>query len=997
VRIRGLAAGCVMAAFALAPASCWSIDRDRSLAQLHHASWTARDGAPTYVQMMAQTEDGFLWFATGSGLVRFDGAQFDRYVPARGEALPSRSIRSLLALPGNALMIGWIFGGATLLRDGRATNFGEQDGYPPGTTYQFLADSDGTIWAATTNALARFDGARWHRIGAEWNFAGQRAIAIFLDRDGTMGAFTDSTLMTLPKGGTAFLPTGGKSTTRTPIIRSNDGTLFLSDARGVRSIASLAQYDDIDRPWIVRAKPSDVVVRILADRDGSLWFGDARGVRRISHPERRDATVEYFSKSEGLSDAKADTLFEDREGNIWTTTPSGVDRFRVGSFVPPAGVLKVNFAAMAPDSNGGLIFAEFGGAGRHLAVDGTVREFGPILATCAYRDPDGIVWFGSQPTAPRIAELFRYERGRVDRVNLPADIPPNFDVQSITMDTSRSLWISVVRKGIYRLSAGAWSQPPQLPDAGRVPAVVMAADSEGRVWLGYPGNRVALWDNGKVRIYTAAEGLEVGNVLAIHEKGTHLWVAGERGLAIFESDRFRTLSTEDPEVLRGITGLVETGVGDLWLHGSAGAILVKAEQIQDALRQPSHAMTYRLFDSDDGLAGMATDVRPLPTLVAGSDGRLWFATNRGVFMLDPRRIATNKIAPMVVVKAALAGGARYLPSERIDLPALTTSLQVDYTATNIAAPRRMRFRYMLSGVDPDWQDAGARRQAFYTNLGPGSYRFQVIAANEDGVLNPAGASFDFAIAPAWYQTKWFLALCFLAAIAALALGYRMRVARVSSHIQARLQERQLERERIARDLHDTLLQGFQGLLLTFTAAMRRIPPGEPARAMMEKALERGSGVLAEGRNRVRDLRDSVVFQGDLPAALKDAAEDFAQAHPATFALAVQGDTRDLHPLVLEEAYRIGREALANAYRHAAAEKIEVEVTFDPAQLRIRIRDDGKGIDGEVLVNGVPGHWGMPGMRERAQKLGARLLIRSGSGSGTDVELDIPGAVAYDSP
>lgn len=996
MRIRGLAASCAVAAFALAPTTCWSIDRDRSLAQLHHASWTARDGAPTSVQMMAQTEDGFIWFATASGLVRFDGVQFERYVPASEEALPSRSVRSLLALPGNALMIGWIFGGATLLRDGRVINFGEKDGYPPGTTYQFLVDGDGRLWAATTNALARFDGARWHRIGADWNFAGQRAIAIFLDRDGTMGAFTDSTLMTLPKGGTAYQPTGGKSTTRAPIVRSSDGALFLSDGRGIRSIASLARYDEIDRPWVVRTKPNDVV-RILADRDGSLWFGDARGVGRIAHPERRDATVEYFSKSEGLSDFKAGAIFEDREGNIWTATSSGVDRFRVGSFVPPTKVLQVNFAAMASDLNGGLIFAEFGGAGRHLTVDGTVRKFGPIFATCAYRDPDGAVWFGSQPTAPRIAELMRYQRGRVDRMDLPADIPPNVDVQSITMDASRSLWISVIRKGVYRLSGGAWSQPPDLPDAGKLTAVVMTADSKGRVWLGYVGNRVALWDNGKVRIYTASEGLEVGNVLAIHEKGTHLWVAGERGLAIFDSDRFRTLSTEDREVLQGITGLVETDDGDLWLHGSAGAILVKAEEIQSALRQPAPAMTYRLFDHDDGLAGVATDVRPLPTLVAGADGRLWFATNRGVFTLDPRRIATNKVPPMVVVKAVLAGGERHLPHEKIDLPALTTNLQVDYTATNIAAPRRMRFRYKLSGVDPDWLDAGARRQAFYTNLGPGSYRFQVIAANEDGVWNPAGATFAFTIAPAWYQTKWFLALCFLAAIAALALGYRMRVARVSSQIQARLQERQLERERIARDLHDTLLQGFQGLLLTFTAAMRRIPSGEPARALMEKALERASGVLAEGRNRVRDLRDSVVFQGDLPAALKDAAEDFAQVHPATFALAVQGDTRVLHPLVLEEAYRIGREALANAYHHAAARKIEVEVTFDSAQLRIRIRDDGKGIDGDVLANGVPGHWGMTGMRERAQKLGARLLIRSGSGSGTDVELDIPGAVAYDSP
>ncbi len=993
MRNRGLAAIYAVAAFALAPMTCWPIDRDRSLAQLHHVSWTAREGAPTDVQAMAQTEDGFMWFGTSSGLVRFDGLQFDRYVPASGESLPSASIRSLLALPGNGLIIGWVFGGATVLRDGRVTAFGAKDGFPTGSPYQFLTDGDGKLWVATADALAR-----WHVIGADWNFAGQRAVSLFLDRDGTMGAFTPATLMILPKGATSFQPTGGKSSTRVPIAKSNDGTLYLSDPRGIRSIASLARYGDIDRPVLVEAKPDYMDGRrMIADRDGSLWFQHTRGVGRIAHPERPDATADFFTKNEGLSDVQSSWLFEDRDGNVWVATPSGIDRFRAGSFAAPTGPLVTRRALMAPDQNGGLLLAGFGDTGQHLAVDGTVRELGPILGTCAYRDPDGVVWLGSQKATPRVAELWRYQGGRLDRVELPADIPSNAIVQSITMDASRSLWISIRRAGNYRLSEGAWSKPPELPAAARQTAVVMAADSKGRVWLGYVGNRVALWDNGKVRMYTAENGLQVGNVLAIHEKGAHLWVAGERGLAILESDRFRSLWTEDREVLRGIAGLLETDSGDLWLHGSAGAIRVTADQVHGALRQPTHAMSYRLFDYDDGLLGVPTDIGPLPTLVATTDGRLWFATNRGVFMRDPQRATINRIAPTVVVKSVLAGGARHLPNESIELPALTTSLQVDYTATNMAVPARMRFRHKLEGVDPDWQDAGARRQAFYTNLGPGSYRFQVTAANEDGVWNPSGSTFAFTIAPAWYQAKWFFALCFLAAIAALVLAYRLRVASVSAQIQGRLQERQLERERIARDLHDTLLQGFQGLVLTFTAAMRRIPAGEPARAQMEKALERAAGVLAEGRNRVRDLRDSVVFQGDLAAALKDAAEDFAQANPATFVLAVQGDRRELHPLVLEEAYRIGREALANAYRHSAARKIEIEVIFEPAQLRIRIRDDGKGIGAEVLANGVPGHWGMTGMRERAQKLGARLLIRSGSESGTDVELDIPGAVAYDSP
>lgn len=988
--LRGLTIfGTFLGALLAAP-SASAIDPDRKLTQLHHTAWTARDGAPTDVEMLAQTEDGFLWFATRSGLVRFDGAQFERYKSTSGEALPSGSIRSLLALPGNGLIVGWIFGGASLLRDGRVTNFGQKDGYPTGTTYQFLVDSDGRLWAATADALARFDGARWHVIGADWNFAGQRAIALFLDRDGTLGAFTQNSLMILPKGGTAFQPTGAKSSTRRPLARLRDGTLLVSDGKGIRTISNIAGYDDIGRVLVETTTAN--ARRMVVDRDGAVWFEDDRGVGRIAHPWRPDAAPEHFSKSEGLSDTGAVPLIEDREGNVWVATANGIDRFRVGPFLPPTGALQVNFAAIAPDLRGGVLISGFKGESRHVGAEGAVRELGPIRGTCAYRDPDGVVWFGAQQDTPRIAELWRYQGNRLERVALPADIPPNAVVQSITMDATRTLWISVRRAGIYRLSGGAWTKPAELPGAGRRTAVVMMADARGRVWLSY-GSEVALWDQGKVRTYTAKDGLEVGVVHAIHEKGAHLWMAGEGGLAILESDRFRSLATGDREVLRGIKGVVETEAGDLWLHGSTGVVQVKADQVRSALSQSTRAMSYRLFDYDDGLAGVPADLGPLPTLVASTDGRLWFATNRGVFMLDPGRHATNNAAPTVVVKSVIADGAPQLPAERIGLPALTQSVQLDYAATTSTVPRRMRYRYKLSGFDRDWQDAGARRQAFYTNLGPGNYRFEVIAANEDEVWTRTGATVDFAIAPAWYQTRTFAALCVLGVLGLLALLYRLRVQQVRSQIQGRLQERLLERERIARELHDTLIQGFQGLVLTLGAGLRRLAPGE-SRDAMQLALQRAQDMLAQGRDRVRDLRDSVGFDGDLPAALKDAAGLLSVTHPAEFALSVSGEPRPLHPLAMEEAFLISREALANAFQHAAARRIEVEIDNGESQLRVRIRDDGKGMAGEIIDKGVPGHWGMSGMRERAQRLGARLLVRSGQGAGTDVELEIPAKVAY---
>jgi signal transduction histidine kinase/ligand-binding sensor domain-containing protein len=992
---------CMAIAMAVPTIPSWAISPDRSLSQLDHESWTARDGAPAGTDMIAQTSDGFLWFATRNGLFRFDGVQFERYVSTPEDAVPAAAVRSLLALPGNRLLIGWSFGGATLLRDGQATRYGERDGYPPGTTYGFQVDGAGNLWAATSSALARFNGIRWERVGAEWNFDGQRALALFVDRDGTLGAFTDKTLMTLPKGATSFRSTGGKLTTRSQIVQSVDGTYFFSDVRGIRSVANLNGYDRMDRPWIVETTARSDTTPLLVDRDGGLWFGTEteHGVGRIARPGRRQVAVEYFSKQDGLSDLYVATVFEDRDGSIWVSTRSGVDRFRSSRFLSPSELARASFPALLPQADGALRFGALARGGlRELSADGVTRRVAPLFITCAYRDAAGTAWYGSQPTAPQTAQLFREEAGRLQKIGLPSDVPPGFDIQAIVVDAQHAPWISVVRHGVYRRAGGTWSKPAELPEGGGLPAIVMTTDKQGGVWLGYVNDVVVRWQDGAARTYSKEDGIELGNALSIFATDKHVWVGGQSGLVLLEGDRFRTMVVGHDEVLRGITGIVETKEGHLWLHGTAGAVFIQAPEVLKAIEDRGHAMAYRLFDDDDGLRGTPTEIRPLPTLVAGHDGRLWFGTGRGVFMLDPDRIVINKVPPNVVIKAVVAGDDVYRSPADLTLPPLTTNLRIDYTATSLVAPRRVRFRYKLEGVDADWKNARDRRQAFYTNLGPGRYNFHVTAMNEDGVWNQDGASLSFAIAPAWYQTRWFIALCALLAAAALALVYRIRIGQVRAQTHARLQVRLLERERIARELHDTLIQGFQGLILTLEAAMRRIPAELPLRRQIEEALARADVVLAEGRDRVRGLRESAVFQGDLPTAVTEVAQDLSRLHPSASNVSVSGTQRALHPVAMEEAYLIAREAITNAFRHASAQRVEIEINFGDNRLRIRISDNGKGVDADVLASGgSPGHWGLSGMRERAHKLGAKLLVRSGPGSGTDVELDIPAAVAYRHP
>jgi signal transduction histidine kinase len=314
---------------------------------------------------------------------------------------------------------------------------------------------------------------------------------------------------------------------------------------------------------------------------------------------------------------------------------------------------------------------------------------------------------------------------------------------------------------------------------------------------------------------------------------------------------------------------------------------------------------------------------------------------------------------------------------------------------SLARPERVRFRYRLEGFEPQWVEAGTRRQAFFTNLDPGSYRFRVIAANEHGVWNESGAALDILIPPKFVQTRIFVILCALTAVIVLWFAYLMRVRHITARERSRLGERIDERERIARELHDTLLQGIHGLILKFQAATDQIPTDLPARGAMEAALDRADQVLIEGRDRVKDLRSASELADDLPRAIAKAGEQLLQDQTIHFGVIVEGTARPLHPIVNEETLRIACEALANASQHAKASRIEVEVIYERRELRLRFRDDGIGIDNEILsAGGRDGHWGLAGMRERAKKIRGQLEIWSRAGAGTEIELHVPGAMAY---
>jgi len=420
--------------------------------------------------------------------------------------------------------------------------------------------------------------------------------------------------------------------------------------------------------------------------------------------------------------------------------------------------------------------------------------------------------------------------------------------------------------------------------------------------------------------------------------------------------------------------------------------------VDRALGDSAYRVPYELFNLLDGLPAKPAEQRA-PVLAKTGDGRIWVATANGIAYVDPRRIPRNPLPPPVSVESLKVNGKETTPVDGLVLSAGSNDLEIDYTALSLTIPERVRFKYKLEGHDSEWRDVGGRRQAYYGGLPPKDYRFRVIAANDSGVWNEAGASFGFSIAPAYYQTRWFQALCAAAFLALLWGLYRFRLHQIAERFNTRMEARVDERTRIARELHDTLLQSFQALMIHFQAVDNLLPPGKGKDAL-EKVLDRADRALVEGRNAIQNIRSSTTVTNELSHAVTALGEELAGSHdgetgPATFRVSVEGTPRDLRPILRDDIYRIAREALQNAFRHAQASQIEADITYGDSLLRLRVRDDGKGIDPKHLQAGRDGHWGLPGMRERAQQIGAQFEMWSEVGAGTEVELRIPGSIVYE--
>ncbi len=906
----------------------------------------------------------------------------------------------LMATPDGGLWISFRPSGLGFLKDGELKIFTRPEEIPTSPVYCFARTPEGKIWAGTHDGLSLFNGVGWDAIGADWNIQPNSVKTLFTDRSGTLWVSQEDSISFLPLGAKTFQQSEKTDKDMYPnqFGQARDGRLWAARLdREVSPIKSPLAGPMAKNPVLKIGSQG-----LIFDRDGCLWVGSGNTVNRISFPEQLESVTlheddgspfQTFNKSDGLSDTSAGKLFEDREGNIWVGSLTGIDRFRYSAVIPIV-LPDVNKKLTLSAGEQGDIWAGSATVGSFVHLfEGKVEKVfltpKEIPTSSFYRDTDGSAWWGTS------GGIWHQQNKDFKFFPQPKDLGEEWIWEIFRGENDGGLWVNYGDLGLIYFKDGVWEkrQPPAgLPDRG--PSASFE-DEKKRIWLGYTENRVCFLDGGRVQCYSSANGIEIGRIKVIRGRGGSFWFGGELGLSFFKNDRFYTVKT-DGKPFGTVSGIIATENGDVWLNEAHGIVNIPADEIRRLNEDPEYAVKYRLFDFLDNLPGNPQMNYTVSTAVETPDKRLWFATDNGLAVIDPTRLEKNEIPPSVIIKSVSADQQQFQPGQLVPLPAGTSNLHFSYTATSLSIPERVKFKYRLNGYEDEWRDAGTRREAFYTHLGPGKYHFQVIASNNDGVWNEQGASLDFEILPLFYQTNWFLLMC-VGAVAVLGFAaYQWRLYHVKSRLQFQFGERLAERTRIAQDLHDTLLQGVVSAAMQLDVATERLGKKSPAKPMLDHINGLMASVITEGRNALKGLRSQTVnYLSDLEMRFSQIRREMDIAGQIDFRTTVTGQPRPLLSVVGEETHQICREALTNAFRHSGATVIEVEIEYGARHFMVVVRDNGQGIDPKVVKSGREGHYGLSGMRERADSIEGQLKVYSRAEGGTEVELIVPGRFAYD--
>ncbi|TXI20551.1 MAG: hypothetical protein E6Q67_09000 [Roseateles sp.] len=960
---------------------------------LQRTVYTPQQGAPTPVNNLVQGRDGLLWIGSDSGLVSFDGVQFRHFVARRGPTLPNDAVYGLALDSQGDLWVGFRFGGVYRIRDGVVTPMLE--GLPQRSVMQLLFDAQGTAWAGTPTGIFRWQAGRWV---AELADDGQplaqlKVGTMAFDRQGALWVDSPRGLYRRAPGGT--LQRVHDSTGFSEMVCDEHGDLWWSMADRLMALSGErpqgpAMPQGRAKLWPVAVERAQLH---YVDRTGQAWLSDGQGLLRASAEDLRRhvrdpghaVPVSRLPLNKGEGDSGLSILL-DREGNLWLSSSYRLEKLQPRRLqaLELAG-RPLGAAALAVDGAGSLWLA-------HL-TEGLLQV--PAGATAPQQRVAQVNWDASALAADAAGVAWvspvRSLQLAAAPGALPHPLPGGLNGRARPQSLARlgdTLWLAMTGTGLHRLGLQGWEAVgPALGLPAAPPLSLFADERDASLWLGYTDQQVWRVRAGHAQGFGPDQGLDMVGVLAMAPGRGGLWLGGRDGVAWFDGRRFRRLLGALAPPLQGVSGLVETPEGELWFNGVAGVGRISREELLAWHRDSRHRPAVELFAQDDGLEGFAPMLRPVPSAARTPDGRLWFATKLGVFWLDPSRVLRNPIAAQALIQAVRTGEQELDPRSPA-LPRGARSLEIDYTAASLTRPAGVRFWYRLEGVDEGWQAAGARRSALYSNLAPGDYRFEVVAANEDGLRGPPTA-LVFSIPAAFWQTGAFKLLLLAVGLLLLWGAHRLRLRAVSQRWRLHLEGRLAERGRIARDLHDHLLQGVQALVLRLHVIASDLRPEDKTRHRLEGLLEEAEALAGQTRDQVSGLRLQPTDLGQLFNALQALGQGLAASSGVQFEARLQGRPGELSPAAAEEVYGVAREALSNAFRHARPQRVWLTLGQGEAGGWLSVRDDGVGFAPAADTPGEPGHWGLLGMRERAQRLGARLTWHRPAEGGTELHLAWP--------
>ena len=943
--------------------------------------FTIDDGLPdNTIDAIIQTDNGLLWVGTGSGLACFDGRSF---TPVRLQipgAPPPGAINALAVGPNGDL---WVGSDAGIVRIPKAElndpYIAVSSAYRLGEEQSDEIDSlfrarDGTIWAGTNHGLYRFDGKHFDTALS----------SIYVAR----------------------------------ISQTIDGHLLLITGKGLLEYDGTRTKQDSGLGASLGVN-NDQIFDAFEDAHGTMWYGTDKGVRAVG----AYAPAQLYPVGPGTT--ATFRIYPAPDGTIWVSTGIGVFRVVGDHLQTPAPGLNPRAFYIGRDgdlwigtNDGGLTHLQLRRVHDYTRADGLLSDV--VMAVLPTHD--GRLWVGMN------CGLGVFE-GSTYRNFSEKDGLKNSCVWTLAEDHEGSLWIGTYGGGLFRYRDGVFTQ--YTIEQGLISRIVfeITVARDDTLWIATPDG-VSTMKDGQFRNYSMADGLSSSRVLDIHQDhGGTFWVATQGGVDHFFEGRFIPVPAQpNNDVLarrfaedslgnlyttdlpRGISriennqlvllnstlnlmDMVESPNHELWFSSRYGILRIGEQELAQAGRT-DRPLNYTLFDRDEGL--LTTEASDgSPNIAMTPDGRLWVATVKSLAVMDTSHLSTVAHMPEIFISGVTNDGKRLRVGDELVLPPGIHHVDLNVATVDLATPHKVRLQYRLEGVDSTWLDLGASRTAVYTNIPVGTHPLLVRATDNLGIWHQGRAIYKVTQSPYFYQTTPFLVAVLVGLGVLLLLVYFVRVNYLVQQTRTILEEREVERESVARDLHDTFLQGMQGLILRFHTGTQQLPAEQPVRQIFEEALRQSDKVMLEGRSVLSRLRSSQTSPETLPQAYAAIAHDLRSLNTVEFEIVVSGAARELNAVVQEEALKIGREALFNSFRHAQADRIEVDLHYGVFSFRLRFRDNGIGIDPAILREGsVPGHFGLPGMRERVTSIGGQMELWSRPGAGTELEVRIPGAIAY---